>query len=46
MRIPNKPNATLSFPARQTYSSGEVVNWSGAAGSETPAPSVNVVAAS
>jgi uncharacterized protein YcnI len=46
MRIPNKPNATLFFPARQAYSSGEIVNWSGAAGSQSPAPSVNVVAAS
>jgi uncharacterized protein YcnI len=45
MRIPNRPNATLTFPARQTYSGGEVVNWSGAAGSENPAPTVNVVAA-
>ena len=45
MRIPNKPNASLFFPARQTYSGGEVVNWSGAAGSETPAPTINVVAA-
>ena len=45
MRIPNKPNATLTFPARQSYSGGEVVNWSGAAGSETPAPSINVAPA-
>lgn len=45
MRIPNKPNATLSFPARQTYSGGEVVNWSGAAGTDNPAPTVSVVAA-
>ena len=44
MRIPNKPNSVLTFPARQTYSGGEDVNWSGAAGSEAPAPSVNVVA--
>jgi len=43
MRIPNRPG-TLYFPARQTYSSGEVVNWSGAAGSETPAPAVTVAA--
>jgi uncharacterized protein YcnI len=44
MRIPNKPNATLTFPARQSYSGGEIVNWSGAAGAETPAPTINVVA--
>jgi uncharacterized protein YcnI len=45
MRIPNKPASTLYFPARQAYSSGEIVNWAGAAGSENPAPAVNVVAA-
>ena len=44
MRIPNRPNSTLYFSARQTYSSGEVVNWNGPAGSEAPAPAVNVVA--
>jgi len=44
MRIPNTPNATLSFPARQTYSNGEVVNWNGAAGSESPAPTLTVTA--
>jgi methionine-rich copper-binding protein CopC len=41
MRMPATPG-TLYFPARQTYSNGEVVNWSGGAGSELPAPSVNV----
>jgi uncharacterized protein YcnI len=44
MRMPNTPNATLTFPARQTYSSGEVVNWNGPASAEAPAPTVNVVA--
>jgi uncharacterized protein YcnI len=44
MRIPNTPNATLTFPARQTYSSGEVVNWSGPSSAETPAPAINVAA--
>jgi uncharacterized protein YcnI len=44
MRIPNTPNATLFFPARQTYSNGEVVSWNGAAGAETPAPTLNVAA--
>jgi len=43
MRMPATPG-TLSFPARQTYSDGEVVNWNGGAGSESPAPAVNVVA--
>jgi uncharacterized protein YcnI len=44
MRIPNTPNATLSFPARQTYSNGEVVNWNTPASGENPAPTLNVVA--
>jgi methionine-rich copper-binding protein CopC len=44
MRIPNKPGSTLYFPARQTYSNGEVVNWTGAAGSESPAPALTVTA--
>jgi uncharacterized protein YcnI len=44
MRIPNRPNSVLTFPARQTYSNGEVVKWSGAAGSESPAPTLTVTA--
>jgi uncharacterized protein YcnI len=44
MRFPNAPGSTLYFPARQTYGNGEVVNWSGGASSETPAPSVTVTA--
>jgi uncharacterized protein YcnI len=44
-RIPNAPGTTLTFPATQTYSNGEVVKWTGAAGSETPAPTISVVAA-
>ena len=44
MRIPNTPNSVLTFPARQTYSNGEVVNWNGAAGAETPAPTLTVTA--
>ena len=43
MRMPATPG-TLSFPARQTYSNGEVVNWNGGAGSESPAPAVSVIA--
>ena len=46
MRIPNRPGTTLAFPSTQTYSNKEVVRWMGAAGSETPAPTVGVVAAS
>ena len=45
MRIPNRPGTTLAFPSTQTYSNKEVVRWMGAAGSETPAPTVGVVAA-
>jgi periplasmic copper chaperone A len=44
-RIPNTPGKALSFPALQTYSNGEVVRWTGAPGADTPAPVVNVVAA-
>jgi periplasmic copper chaperone A len=43
-RIPNTPGKALSFPALQTYSNGEVVRWTGAPGSDTPAAVVNVVA--
>ncbi len=46
MRIPNAPGTTLTFKATQTYSDGEVVKWNGAPGSDTPAPTVSVVAAS
>lgn len=31
---------TYAFKVRQTYSDGSVVDWSGAAGSDTPAPTV------
>jgi periplasmic copper chaperone A len=46
MRIPNTPGVALAFPSTQTYSSKEIVRWNGASGSDTPAPIVNVVAAS
>ena len=46
MRIPNTPGRTLAFPSAQTYSNKEVVRWMGAAGAETPAPTVTVGAAS
>ena len=45
MRIPNAPGTTLTFKATQTYNDGEVVKWNGAAGSDTPAPTVSVAAA-
>jgi uncharacterized protein YcnI len=33
---------TLQFGVKQTYSDGKVVQWDGAAGSDTPAPTVEV----
>jgi uncharacterized protein YcnI len=42
VQIPGKPGDKLTFKAIQTYSSGEVVRWIGAPGSETPAPVVEV----
>jgi uncharacterized protein YcnI len=45
-RMPAAPAGTvLRFPARQTYSNGEVVRWTGAASSATPAPAVTLTAA-
>jgi periplasmic copper chaperone A len=43
--VPDKPGRTLSFPAVQTYSNGEVVRWIGPADSEEPAPQVQLTAA-
>ncbi len=45
VQIPGKPGDKLTFKALQTYSDGKVVRWIGAAGSDTPAPVVSVVAA-
>jgi uncharacterized protein YcnI len=46
VRMPGAPAGTvLRFPARQTYSNGEVVRWIGAAGSDAPAPTVTLTAA-
>jgi len=45
LRIPEKPGATLTFKALQTYSNGEVVRWIGPPDSEEPAPQVKVAAA-
>lgn len=42
LRLPATPGATLTFPAIQTYSSGEVVRWTGPAGSDRPAPTVTL----
>ena len=43
-RMPDQPT-TLVFPAVQTYSNGEVVNWVGPADAEEPAGRVTVTAA-
>jgi uncharacterized protein YcnI len=43
--VPDKPGATLRFPAVQTYSSGEVVRWIGPPDAEQPAPQVQLTAA-
>jgi uncharacterized protein len=45
VQIPGKAGDKLTFKALQTYSDGEVVRWIGAAGSDTPAPQVTVIAA-
>lgn len=39
-RLPDAPGTDLSFPALQTYSSGEVVRWIGAPDADEPAPRV------
>jgi uncharacterized protein len=44
--IPGKAGDALTFKALQTYSNGTVVRWIGAKGSDTPAPTVQVTAAS
>jgi uncharacterized protein YcnI len=45
VQIPGKAGDKLTFKALQTYSSGEIVRWIGASGSDTPAPQVTVTAA-
>lgn len=42
---PDKAGEALKFPAVQTYSSGDVVRWIGAEGSESPAPVLTLTAA-
>jgi uncharacterized protein len=42
VQVPGKAGDQLTFKALQTYSSGEVVRWIGAKGSDTPAPIVSV----
>jgi uncharacterized protein YcnI len=43
--FPPRKGATLAFPATQTYSSGDVAHWDGAASAEHPAPRVRLTAA-
>lgn len=43
VRVPDEPGE-LEFKATQTYSNGEVVEWTGAADSETPAARVAAIA--
>jgi uncharacterized protein YcnI len=45
LRIPDKPNDTLTFKALQTYSDGEVVRWIGPPDSDEPAAQVEIIAA-
>jgi uncharacterized protein YcnI len=45
VQVPGKPGDKLTFKAVQTYSNGDVVRWIGPAGSDAPAPVVNVTAA-
>jgi uncharacterized protein YcnI len=44
--MPNKPGATLTFKALQSYSNGEVVRWIGPESSEEPAPQVKLTSGS
>jgi uncharacterized protein len=46
VQIPDKAPTTLTFKALQTYSDGQVVRWIGLEGSDHPAPTVAVQAAS
>ena len=46
VQVPGRVGDTLTFKALQTYSNGTIVRWIGAAGSDTPAPTVHVTAAS
>ena len=43
LKLPDRPG-TLTFPAYQTYSDGEVVKWTGGPGSDLPAPALTLAA--
>jgi uncharacterized protein YcnI len=42
VQVPDRPGATLTFKALQTYASGEIVRWIGDPDSDEPAPTVTV----
>jgi uncharacterized protein YcnI len=44
--VPGKAGDTLTFKALQTYGNGKIVRWIGAPNSDTPAPTLDVTAAS
>jgi uncharacterized protein len=44
--VPGKAGDKLTFKAIQTYSNGKIVRWIGASNSDTPAPTVDITAAS
>jgi uncharacterized protein YcnI len=44
LQMPNAPGTTLTFPAYQWYTGGELVKWTGAPGTATPAPTVALAA--
>lgn len=42
LQVPGQPGETLTFKALQTYEGGEVVRWTGAPNSQSPAPQLVV----
>jgi len=42
VKMPDSPGETLTFPAIQSYTDGEVVRWIGSPDSEEPAPTVTL----
>jgi uncharacterized protein YcnI len=42
VRMPETAGTTLTFPAFQRYSNGELVRWTGAPGTERPAPTLTL----
>jgi periplasmic copper chaperone A len=45
LALPDRPGASLTFKALQTYAGGEVVRWTGPPDAEQPAPRVKLTAA-